>query len=322
VAGLVTDAPPTFCVVVPAYQAEATLSETLDGVLSQTYDDWECVVVDDGSTDDTFRIASEYAARDRRIRVIHQANTGSGGAYNTAIRATKAPWIVLCSADDYLLPNHLATMSAFMAAEPGYQIYTSNGYIARPGKPLRQVYVLPPNDRVNSRDLAAMLLDCFFGVGATFAREIFFTVDGFREHVFAEDYDFWLRTMVLGARHRYTPEPLSVWRVSPTQKSSDLVRVFKADIDLITDLTRRHELSEAEMASVRETLQERREQIAAVRWKRVRTFRNRVRRVPRRAARAVLVAVIGAERTSALKRVVLRAIGRSRPTPKPPEAAP
>src|SRR5258708_1668380 len=99
---------PRFSVVVPAYGAAMTLPETLDAILSQTFTDWECVVVDDGSTDETLRIANEFAARDRRIRAIHQENKGTAGAYNTGVGAARGQLIVICSADDVLLPEHLA----------------------------------------------------------------------------------------------------------------------------------------------------------------------------------------------------------------------
>lgn len=65
-----TDASPRFSVVVPAYQAEATLAETIEAILAQTWSSWECVVIDDGSTDATLNIADTYRRTDARIRVF------------------------------------------------------------------------------------------------------------------------------------------------------------------------------------------------------------------------------------------------------------
>ena len=106
---------PRFSVVVPAYNAESTLAETLDAIIAQTFADWECVVVDDGSTDGTLSLATGYAEKDSRVRVLHQGNQGSAGAYNTGVRAASGQFVVMCSADDILLPEHLSEMSASTA---------------------------------------------------------------------------------------------------------------------------------------------------------------------------------------------------------------
>jgi glycosyltransferase involved in cell wall biosynthesis len=253
---------PRFSVVVPAYQAEETLRETLDGVLSQTSDNWECVVVDDGSTDGTLEIAQEYAQRDPRIRVIGQANQGTAGAYNAGVAAATGAYIVLCSADDVLLPNHLSTMSAFVDAEPGYEIYTANGYRWSPGRPLELMNDRGRGEKASSLDLADVIRACFYGVGAAYKRELFARVGGYRQGIFGEDYDFWLRAMAIGARHRYLPEPLSLFRVSPTQKSARARTVYESDIRLVTDLRRDFTLTPWQNHVVAESINERRRLIA------------------------------------------------------------
>ncbi len=98
-AGMATG--PRFSVVVPAYQAAPTLGATLDAIMAQAFRDWECVVVDDGSTDDTLAIATAYAERDARFRVVHQSNPGTAGAYNArdrlpgqlSVLATPSRWL-------------------------------------------------------------------------------------------------------------------------------------------------------------------------------------------------------------------------------------
>ncbi|HZL05326.1 MAG TPA: glycosyltransferase, partial [Coriobacteriia bacterium] len=91
---------PRFSVIVPAYNATATVRETLDALEAQEFRDWECVVVDDGSTDDTATIISEYAERDSRFKLVQQANTGTAGAYRTGVEQARADLIVICAADD------------------------------------------------------------------------------------------------------------------------------------------------------------------------------------------------------------------------------
>jgi glycosyltransferase involved in cell wall biosynthesis len=96
----------------PAYQAASTLAETLDAIMAQSFSDWECVVVDDGSTDDTLLTATAYEQRDPRFRVICQGNRGTAGAYNAGVSSAVGDFVVICSADDILLPEHLFRMSA------------------------------------------------------------------------------------------------------------------------------------------------------------------------------------------------------------------
>ena len=82
-------------IVVPAFNVSATLAETLTSLLAQTYASFEIIVVDDGSTDDTPLIAARFA-RDRRVRVIRQANRGLAGARNTGIAAARGDVIGFC----------------------------------------------------------------------------------------------------------------------------------------------------------------------------------------------------------------------------------
>lgn len=110
----------TVGVVIPAYQAGAFLPATLGSLRAQTHADWECVIVDDGSTDGTGRIADEMAAAEPRIRVVHQANAGLSGARNAGLRALGATseHIMLLDADDLLLPEALEVLVAAVEGRP------------------------------------------------------------------------------------------------------------------------------------------------------------------------------------------------------------
>lgn len=96
-----------YSIVVPIYNAREYLRMCLDSVLSQTFDDWECVCVDDGSDDTSPFVLDEYAERDSRFRIIHQRHSGVGMARNVGIDAANGDYIVFLDADDTLLPNAL-----------------------------------------------------------------------------------------------------------------------------------------------------------------------------------------------------------------------
>lgn len=227
---------PRFSVVVPAYNAESTLAETLDAVLAQSLGDWECVIVDDGSADGTASIAQSYAARDPRFVLRSQANRGTAGAYNCGVRSASGDLIAICSADDLLLPVHLETMSELIERNPSCGIFSSNGeYLDETGR-REPVYTGREWKVERSLSFSEVLDCCFFSVGAVYRRSVFDFVDGYREGVYGEDYDLWLRAMAKGAIHRYTPRSLSLHRLSTTQKSADVIRVWTSNVEAYRNL--------------------------------------------------------------------------------------
>lgn len=94
-------------IVIPAYNAEATLGRCLDTILAQTYPDFEALVVDDGSSDRTLTIAEAYAAKDSRIKPLHKDNGGVSSARNLALSKAKGEYIAFCDADDEVKPDWL-----------------------------------------------------------------------------------------------------------------------------------------------------------------------------------------------------------------------
>ena len=98
---------PLISVVIPAYNAEQFLDETLESVLSQTYENWECIIVNDGSTDSTESIAKKWCEKDSRFRLTNKENGGLSSARNWGIKESKAEYIAFLDADDLYLPEYL-----------------------------------------------------------------------------------------------------------------------------------------------------------------------------------------------------------------------
>lgn len=108
----------TFSVVIPVYNGEAHLADALRCLTAQDFTDWEAVVVDDGSTDGTARVAADFAVRDPRIRLIRQENAGVSVARNRGADAARGDWIVWLDADDAYVPGALSVLAATAAAHP------------------------------------------------------------------------------------------------------------------------------------------------------------------------------------------------------------
>ncbi|MGI1827958.1 glycosyltransferase family 2 protein [Ligilactobacillus salivarius] len=92
---------------IPIYNVEAYLRECLDSIMNQTFKDFEVIMVDDGSTDNSFSICQEYVARDNRFKLFHQANIGVAGARNTCLKHMKGEYISWVDSDDKVEPNYL-----------------------------------------------------------------------------------------------------------------------------------------------------------------------------------------------------------------------
>ncbi|MDT0645311.1 glycosyltransferase family 2 protein [Zunongwangia sp. F260] len=94
-------------IIIPCYNQGRFLNETLKSVLNQTYSNWECLIIDDGSTDDTAFLSNEWVKKDPRFLYFKQQNTGVSAARNFGLSQSKGEWIQFLDADDYLTPSKL-----------------------------------------------------------------------------------------------------------------------------------------------------------------------------------------------------------------------
>lgn len=111
-------ATPAFSIIIPIYNVAPYLRACLGSVLSQTFRDWECICVDDGSTDGSGRIVDGFAAQDARFLAIHQANAGVGPARNAALSRCRGRFVAFVDADDVLHPRFLETVASTFERHP------------------------------------------------------------------------------------------------------------------------------------------------------------------------------------------------------------
>ena len=119
---------PQISIIIPVYNADRYLSRCLNSVLAQSFTDWECICVDDGSTDASGRILDAYAERDARFKVIHKENGGVSSARNVGLESAEGEWITFVDSDDELFPDSLQTLFEGTSADVGmimcgYEIY-------------------------------------------------------------------------------------------------------------------------------------------------------------------------------------------------------
>ena len=108
---------PLISIIVPVYNVERYLPACLDSILAQSKSDWECILIDDGSTDNSGKIREEYAAKDSRFRVIHQPNSGPAVARNAGLDNMRGQYVVFIDADDAIAYDYLSALHLLLTGK-------------------------------------------------------------------------------------------------------------------------------------------------------------------------------------------------------------
>lgn len=98
-------------VVVPVYNSSLYLERCIDSILNQSYGDFELLLIDDGSTDDSGTICDKYSLQDKRVKAFHQTNKGVSAARNHGLRVSNGEWITFIDSDAYIEPDYLANFN-------------------------------------------------------------------------------------------------------------------------------------------------------------------------------------------------------------------
>lgn len=205
---------PKVSVVVPAWNAASFIERTLDTVAAQTYKDYEVIVVDDGSADDTKGVVDRWLARTGTAgECIKQANKKIAGARNTGMRAARGAYIALLDHDDLWYPEKLAVSMAELSAHPEADLVCHWEYVTKDGAKVRLAKHGP--------EAAAAYESLLFKGNAlspsacTFKKEKALSIGGFREDPqfnTVEDYDFWMRFSRAGTI-RFIPRALGEYQL-------------------------------------------------------------------------------------------------------------
>jgi glycosyltransferase involved in cell wall biosynthesis len=190
---------PRFAVVVPARDPGPALGRALRSVLDQTAQDWEAVVVDDGSVEDL----GWSAHLDPRIRLLRQDNAGVSAARNAGVAATTAPWIAFLDADDHWEPEKLSRVAAALAVSPEPVLVHSAFHWHLPDRAFVRTYDAPADYR------AVLAGTAVLPSTAVVRRDAFEAAGRFDEDLrLNEDHDLWLRLLRSGTAARVA-EPVA-----------------------------------------------------------------------------------------------------------------
>lgn len=197
-------------IITPCYNGSKYISQTIESVIAQTYKDWEMIIIDDGSKDNSAEIVEEYAKKDSRIILLKQANGGSAAARNNGIRNAKGQYIALLDADDLWEPEFLASQIECMKKNDAVCVYCSYRLIDADGSEIKQPVM--SRELVTEKDmLITNYIGCLSGLydskkhGKIYLREEFKSI--------RDDYAYWCDIVKLEKKAYGNPEILASYRV-------------------------------------------------------------------------------------------------------------
>ena len=216
-------------VIIPIYNSEKYLSETLTSILSSDYDDFEVICVDDGSKDASIAIAKEYASKDNRVKVYSQANAGACVARNHAISLASGEFILPIDSDDKISSTYISNAVKIFLTDPDVKVVIPRAeyFGDRTGEWKLKKYSLSLLARKNMIPACAM-----------YRKSDWLRVGGYcPDFKTREDWAFWIALLKDGGKVVYLPNVEFYYRIRPTSKRV-VNRRFKYDV--IDTLNRLH----------------------------------------------------------------------------------
>lgn len=194
---------PKFSIIVPLYNKAPYVRKALDSIESQTFTDWECIIVDDGSTDNSIAICEEFLSTHytshithKNIRIISQPNSGVAKARNVGVENSYGQFVCFLDADDWWEPTYLEEMSQLIGAYPDAGLYGCDYYYVKNGK--MKIY---PKNAEGYIDYCKVYTDCkampIHPNGAIIPRNVFDEIGGFNPSIkMGEDFILFMQIVL------------------------------------------------------------------------------------------------------------------------------
>lgn len=210
---------PLVSIVIPIYNRAHLIVETLDSVLAQTYAKWECIVVDDGSNDNTFAVVNEYALKDNRIVFIKRPlliTSGGCGARNYGVSIAKGQYVIFLDSDDLLIPECLKNRIESLNSNNCEMLICHTGIFTNNIGDSDLVW-----NKLNSNDTTIKLMNRFFNrdmpwstTSVTWDIKFLKKINGWNENLFAwQDWELHCRALFYKPKLKMIIEqPDSYWR--------------------------------------------------------------------------------------------------------------
>jgi glycosyltransferase involved in cell wall biosynthesis len=224
---------PKVSVIIPTYNCAHYLGNAIASVLRQTFTDYEIIVVDDGSMDNTYEVVERFAAQfPSRIRYIYQSHKERSVARNRGIQAASGEYIAFLDADDEWLPHKLALQVPILDERPEVGLVHSK--VVFMDKDGREIGPPPPRETPNGFVLKELLCGNFVWCLTVLCRRRCFDECGWFDTatIPAEDWDMWVRIAARYALY-HIPEVLARYRFTPDPEGARDLRHYRADLRVV-----------------------------------------------------------------------------------------
>lgn len=219
------------------YNAETYLEDAIKSVLAQTYPYWELILIDDGSTDDSLKIAQEFAVRDNRIRIISDGkNKRLPARLNQIIQEAKFDYIARMDADDLISPLRLEKQLEFLEKNQKYDLVSTGILSLKNDLSLMGYRATAENKNIDLQD--AILGTTGIIHASILARKDWYLRNLYNENnKLAEDYELWLRAFIKNdLKVGFIEEPLYYYREDQNIKLEKLLKAYLTQMEIINNL--------------------------------------------------------------------------------------
>jgi glycosyltransferase involved in cell wall biosynthesis len=246
---------PLVSIIIPTYNSAKWIEETIESALSQTYGNFEIIVVDDGSTDETRDIV--LSKNHDKVQYVFQQNCGVGSARNKGLSIAKGKYIQFLDADDLIDSNKITLQTALLEANPDFDVaYSDFSYFSDISP---RVYTESPKGRkakyITGDIWEQLLTGNFIVVHAALVRKDAIINAGlFNPEIGCEDYDLWLRISRNGGKFIFSGGILAFYRIVDSSRSSDGIKQLTATIEVVNNVSNYHKVTEREKVLQRKYL--------------------------------------------------------------------
>jgi glycosyltransferase involved in cell wall biosynthesis len=239
---------PTVSVIIPTYNYSMFLRDAIRSVQEQTLSDWECIVVDDGSTDDTREIVEAVSAGDPRVRYFYQENKGLSAARNKGSRESIGDFLQFLDSDDLIERRKLELQAGYLIGHPDVDIVYSDARYFATERPSERLYSKDGRNRAwmskasgRGREILPHLIRCNLMVVSSplIRRKVIETCGLFDESLRAhEDWDYWIRCALNDVNFAYLdhPETFTLIRYHVASMSMDPFLMLRTNREILRKL--------------------------------------------------------------------------------------
>lgn len=202
---------PLVSIITPCFNNAAYIEETLKAIIMQDYQNWECIVIDDGSTDQSAKLIQEIAQKEPRIKYLYQANSGAAAARNNGIKNSKGKYILPIDGDDLIHPSYLSKGIPLLEAHPNIKVVCCK--VKMFGAKSKEMILQPYSFK-------KLLIQNQLTVSSIYRRSDYDKTTGYDPKMFSsEDWEFWISLLKTGGEVRKIDETLLYYRRHANSKN-------------------------------------------------------------------------------------------------------